>query len=340
MIGFLLGGELTRESLRAHGRSIVVVSISKVLGSFACVMLGLLAIGARYDVAMILAAASTATAPAATVDVLRTDGASGPFTRTLLGIVAVDDAWGLIVFGLALAVAEAVAGAGVGGALSVAIHEMGGALLLGLALGAPAALLTGRIAPGEPTQAEALSLVFLCAGLALWLEVSFLLAAMVMGATVSNVARHHRRTFRAIEGIEWPFLILFFALAGASLELRTLQSAFGLVIAYVVLRGLGTWIGCTVGIRAARDPSLGEPARRWMGMALMPQAGVALGMALVASQRVPDIAGDLLPVIVASTALLELGGPVLTRLSLRRVGESGRIPPDPDGVEPPTEDRT
>ena len=125
-----------------------------------------------------------------------------------------------MLFSLTLAVIEATTGTGSGGnELWVGIREIGGALLLGVGIGIPTAYLTGRLDPGGPTLAEALGVVFLCGGLALWPHVSFLLAAMALGATVASLARHHRRPFHAIEGIEWPFMILFFLLAGASIAL-------------------------------------------------------------------------------------------------------------------------
>ena len=140
------------------------------------------------------------------------------------------------------------------------------------------AYLTGRVRPGEPTLAETLGVVFLCGGLAIFFGVSFLLAAMVMGTIVANLATHHDRPFHAIEGIEWPFMILFFVLAGASLELETLQ--LGTIgTAYVTLRVMGRLLGGWLGGTLARAPC---KLRRGIGAALMPQAGVAVGMALVA----------------------------------------------------------
>jgi len=319
MVGFLLGGSLALSNLREHGRAILFVSIGKVIGALVVVTGGLLLLGVEADLALLLGAVATSTAPAATADVIQADRAEGPFTRRLLGVVAVDDAWGLIVFGFALAYVQGSAG---GGALAYAAWDLGGATLLGLLLGVPAALLTGRVEPGEPTQAEALGIVFLCAGLALLMEVSFLLAAMVMGATVANLSRHHRRPFHAIEGIEWPFMILFFILAGASLDLDLPIEVISLVAAYVVLRTLGTVLGVVAGSRAAN----GGAASRddgWMGLSLMPQAGVALGMALVAAQHVPELAQRLLPVVIASTAIFEIAGPLWTRRALGAVGEAG-----------------
>jgi len=178
--------------------------------------------------------------------------------------------------------------------------------------------LTGRIQPGEPTLAEALGLVFLCTGLALWLDVSFLLASMTMGMVVANLAKHHTRPFHEIENIEWPFMILFFVLAGAALDLDALRMLSSVVLYYIALRVLGRIAGGWLGGRMSRaDASI----RRGMGLALMPQAGVALGMALVATQRLSAAAETILPIVIASTVLFELLGPIATRRALQRAGE-------------------
>ena len=181
------------------------------------------------------------------------------------------------------------------------------------------AYLTGRIQQGEPTLVEALGVVFLCGGIAIWLKVSFLLASMVLGIVVTNLARHHTRPFHAIENIEWPFLILFFVLAGASLHIKSL-SQIGLVgSAYIILRIIGRFLGAWGGGAISHAEPL---LRRWMGMALMPQAGIALGMALVVTQRFPHLGKIILPVVIGATVIFEVIGPVLTRIALVRVGEA------------------
>ena len=160
-----------------------------------------------------------------------------------------------------------------------------------------------------------------CGGLALWFHVSFIIASMTMGAVVVNLADHHERPFHEIENVEWPFMIPFFILAGASLQLDTLGD-LGLVgTVYVVARAAGRILGGWLGGRACRaDPAV----RRWMGLATMPQAGVALGMALISVGRFPEHRETILPLVVASTVFFELTGPVLTRFALQRAGE---IPP-------------
>jgi Kef-type K+ transport system membrane component KefB len=320
MVGFLLGGKLSLDLMRTHGRGILSISAAAVLATTCLVFLGLLLMKVRADVALLLAGIAPATAPAATADVVRESNADGPFTRTLLGVVAVDDAWGLLVFSIALAGAQALSGGGgVSEVTLVGAWEIFGALLVGILLGIPMAYLTGRIEPGEPTLAEALGIVFVCGGLALALDVSFLLASMVTGVVVVNLAKHHERPFHAIEGIEWPFLILLFVLAGASLQVASVHAIGPLVLAYVILRAggriLGGWLG-------SKGSDLGRIGRKWMGLALMPQAGVALGMALVASNRFPSLGPQIMSVVICATVVFEIVGPVLTKAALSAVGES------------------
>jgi len=319
MVAFLLGGKLSFAALRSHGQEILTVSVAVVAMTTLLVGIGLVLIGTPVVIALLLAGIATSTAPAATQDVVRQSGAKGPFTDTLLGVVAMDDAWGLVVFSLLLVLAKAITGDGAMAILALSLWELGGALAIGATVGLPAAFLTGRLQPGEPIQAEALGLVFLCAGLAIWLEVSFLLAGMIAGAIVVNLAKHHSRPFHEIEHIEWPFIVLFFVLAGASLQVDNLNEIGLIGLAYLILRTLARLLGGWLGGTAADAPAL---HRRWIGLAVIPQAGVALGMALVAANHFPQIGETLLAVTIGTTIVFEVVGPVMTQTALRKVGEA------------------
>jgi len=322
MVGFLLGEKFTIASFREHGRVVLWVSIVVVLGTSAVVFSGLVIGGVRADLALILAALATATDPAATMDVVLESKADGPFSQSLLRIVAVDDAWGLILFSMILSVISALNGQGMSpDFLLSGAWEIGGAVLIGVALGIPMAFLTGRVRPGEPTLIEAVGVVFLCGGIALWLDVSFLLASMVLGTVVANCARHHTRPFHAIEDIEWPFIVLFFVLAGASLQLESIGRIGAVGGGYICLRIAGRLIGGWLGGFLSKA---GTTFRRWMGMALLPQAGVAIGMALITSQQFPHLGETILPVAIGATVFFELIGPVLARIALNRAGEVGK----------------
>jgi Kef-type K+ transport system membrane component KefB len=320
MVGFLLGGKLSRETFAEVGTQVLTISAFEVVGVSFAVFVGLVVAGAPLELALLLAGVAPASAPAAVVNVTEQLRARGRFTDTLLGIVALDDAWGLVVFSLLLATAQAVAGGG--GAPDALLHggrELVTSLALGVAVGVPAAFLTGRLQPGEPTQAEALGVVLLAGGLALWLEASFLLTAMLVGAAVVNLATHHERPFREIANIEWPFMVLFFILAGASLELGELAVIGWIGLVYIVLRAGGLVVGAYVGgLVGGAEPRL----RRWMGLAIMPQAGVALGMALVAGNAFPELRDTILALVIGSTVVFELVGPTLTRLAVVRAGEA------------------
>ena len=276
MVAFLLGGKLSLVNLRLHARPIIWITVCVTLATALSVAVGLALLGSSLTLALLLAGIATATDPAATQDVIRQTRARGPFTDVLNGVVALDDAAGLIAFSLLLVGAQAVAGSYTGLFLVDAARDIGVALAIGVCLGLPAAYLTGRLRPGEPIRVEALGIVFLSAGLALWAEVSFLLAGMATGAVLVNLARHHRRPFHEIEHIEWPFMIVFFVLAGASLKFDSLDGVAIISAAFLVLRLLGRVLGGLAGGHIGKAPTRDS---RWIGIALIPQAGVALGMA-------------------------------------------------------------
>ena len=136
---------------------------------------------------------------------------------------------------------------------------------------------------------------------------------------VANFAEHHTRPFHEIEHIEWPFMVLFFVLSGASLHLGTVGQIGAIGIAYIVLRTVSRMFAGWLGASWAGAPG---PHRRWIGLALTPQAGVALGMALVAGGQFPEIKETIMAVTIGTTVVFELTGPALTQLALRRVGEA------------------
>jgi Kef-type K+ transport system membrane component KefB len=315
MVAFLLGGSLSQERLRSNGRSILIISLAVVVLTTTIVFGGLLAIGVPTVLAILMAGIATATAPAATQDAIRQIGAEGPFTDTLIGIVAIDDAWGLIVFSILLS----FAGQGDLSAIAHGMWELAGAIFVGVAVGVPAALLTGRLKVGEPMQAEALGVVLLVAGMSIWLEVSFLLAGITAGTIVANFARHHARPFHEIENIEWPFMVLFFILSGAALHLGNLAVIGWLGVAFIILRTVSRLLAGWIGASLAGAPRL---HRRYIGMALLPQAGVALGMALVASSRFPELQEIIMVTTIGTTVVFELIGPISTQYAIRKVGEA------------------
>ena len=316
MVGFLLGGKLTLESLRESGADVLLIATAAALLTTVAVCLGLIGLGVSTQVAVILGCIAAATAPAAILDVVDESGSHSKFTKLLLAIVAFDDVLALIVFAIGVSLVSSLNGDG-GDTLFllVAAKQIGGAILLGVALGLPAAYLTGRVRKSQPIVTEALGLVLLCGGLAMWAGVSYLIAAMVMGAVIANLAKHHEYPFHAIEGIETPLMVIFFVLAGASLEIGALLDLGAIGTVYILCRTVGKIVGARIGGEISHaDPG----TKKWLGVALLPQAGVAIGMALVAANQFPEYRQILLSIVIASTVFFELVGPIFTRLAIRR----------------------
>lgn len=320
LVGFLLGGKLTGAAIRENGKVVLGVSLSVVVVTVLIVGLGLTLIGAPLVIALLLAGIATATDPAATLDVISETKAKGTFTDTLQGVVSIDDAWGLLFFSGLLAAVHYLNESG--GSMEVvlsALWELAGAVGLGAVLGFPMAYISGRIKPGQPTLLEALGMVLLCGGLASWLDVSYLLSVMVLGFVVANYAKHHEQAFHEIEDIESPFMILFFVLTGASLNLDSLSNAGFIAIAYIGLRIIARLIGAWPG---AKLSGASPTVSKWMGFSLLPQAGVATGMALIASAQFPELGETLLSIVVVATIFFEIVGPICTRISLKKAGDT------------------
>ena len=319
MVGFLLGGKLTAKSINKSAKKIFWISICAAIVTTLIVSFGLILFNVPLPIAILLGCIASATAPGAILDVVLESEYQGPFSELLLSVVAIDDAWALVLFAIGLTLVTSLNGIDLDQSpILIISKEIGGAILIGLIIGVPAAYLTGRLRPGQPSLTEALGIVFLCGGLAIWLNVSFLIAAMTMGSVIANLAKHHEYPFHAIEGIEWPFMVIFFVLAGASLELSVLQN-FGLIgIIYILCRIIGKYLGSTLGGFISKTEGT---TKKWMSIALLPQAGVAIGIALVASAHFPEYRQTLLSVTISSTIFFEIIGPIFTRLALKKTQE-------------------
>jgi len=304
------------------------ISVAKAMLAAVLVLLVVRLAGGSWTLALLLAGIAPASAPAAVVETVHETRARGPLSRTVLEIVAIDDAWGILLFSGLLVAAQATAGDGAGlSGITDGLWEIGGAVLIGAGLGLPMAWITRRIRGGEPTLVEAAGFVFLCAGLAEVAGASYLLATMTLGTVVANRASESARPFHAIERVREPFLAVFFLLAGFKFDLGAMTSLGLIGGVYVVARSAGF-----VGGSWAAGHLLDAPAelRRRVGWCLFPQAGVAMGLALLAEGEVPSVAGTILPLVIATTILFEIVGPVLLRWQLARAGETGRGEKDDD----------
>lgn len=322
LIAFIIGGEFSFENLRKLGRSVMLIAILEVAGAFtfvAAVMV--LVFRLPLSTALIFGAISSATAPAATVLVLRELKAKGPLTDTLLAVVAIDDALCVIAFGLATTAAKALSS----GVLAAAtlwrpIIELGGSVVLGGLLGLVLAFTARRLRNHTDLLVVALGLVFLSGGASSWLHLSPLLTTMTLGCTLVNLSREQsNKAFAAIKTMDTPIYVAFFAMAGASLHLAYLWNVGLIGVGYILARVAGKAAGASLGATLGQSPA---SVRKYLGLGLVPQAGVAIGVTMLARQEFPALAQMLTTVILGSVVIYEIIGPVCAKIAILRSGEA------------------
>ncbi|MBI1371977.1 MAG: hypothetical protein GC159_04345 [Phycisphaera sp.] len=331
LIAYLIGGSITVDQMRRVGKLVLAGAAGEVTGAVVVVALGLWGLivltGSQADatgfkMAAMLGAIAAATDPAATVAVLHQYRARGVFSQTLLGVVAVDDAFGLIAYTL---IATAVLGGGAseaGGPL-MALWEILGAVLLGASSAVLAGFAGAKLTQRDLVQVLLIGAILLALGASERVHVSPLLAVMVFGFTLRAIHRRDgEKWFAPIESLEELAIAVLFTLAGAHFLVGELLPLGPIVLAYVACRAAGKMLGAGVSLTA-----VGAPRRvaRWFGMGLVPQGGVAIGLAMAASAApaLESIGHRLVTVVLIATVLNELIGPILTRLALQRVGEIG-----------------
>jgi Kef-type K+ transport system membrane component KefB len=333
LIGFDIGSHLLFSDLRRLGRSIVCILFFEAGGTFALVTVGVYALTQSWHTALIFGALSSATAPAATVDVLAEYDAKGPLTTSLLAVVGMDDALALILYSIAAALAESLlAQSGPPSLMQIVelpLLEIGGSLLLGLAMGLLLDQIMCRMKRQHDAMAISIGFVFLCVGLSQALGFSLILTTMILGITVVNRCADHGRHIRfTIEQAGPVVYVLFFTLVGARFQIALLPAMGVLGLAYIVLRSSGKFVGAWVGGTLGRA----EPVvRKNLGLGLLSQAGVAIGLALASASRFSAYGQEgqalgslVINVITATTFVVQIIGPICVKLAITRAGEVGR----------------
>ena len=321
-IAFTVGLTFKRSYFKRVGFTPVVIAIFEAMVAVFLVQGALVAFGFDVEFALVLGAIAAATAPAATILVIKQYKARGPVTETLMSVVAIDDAVALVAFGFSVTIAQAISGAG-GGNVALSILEPFWEVLLSLLLGAAcgvAILLPMRFfKKAGNRQAILIAFVFLASGLATLLGVSELLSCMALGAVFCNVSGESDEMADLADSMTPPLFLMFFVVSGASLDVSVIPQVGLVGVIYVVVRVVGKMLGAFLGAKLMKAP---KAVCRYIGPTLIPQAGVAIGLTLVAQQVLP--AGDaatIRAVILCGTLIYEMIGPAVTKLSLVKAGE-------------------
>ncbi|ASC69582.1 hypothetical protein XM38_005090 [Halomicronema hongdechloris C2206] len=321
MIAFRLGETFIDFDLLRQGPATLAVSLGKTIVAAAFVFAAAFWVTQNMVLSLLLAGLAPASAPAATLDVISETQAKGPLTNAIVSVLALDNILGVTLFSIVLVTTETIVGKGEPTReILSGVWDIGGAFLLGMAIGWPMARLAGRLKAGKPSLLEITGFVLLCAGLAYELQVSYLLACIVLGATVAkNRAQPKKNIFLTLEDVSEPFLVIFFLLAGCELNLSALQTLGIIGIAYVVARCLGFVVGGGVASWLVKMEPI---VRNNIGWCLFPQAGVALGLAVSTLDIFPEPGKFLVTIIVSTTVVFELFGPSVTRWRLFKAKEA------------------
>lgn len=334
IIGFMIGGELRYEVFQKYGKQFFIILFSQGIGAFLLVAGFSVIVGQFFirdiqisvAMALVLGAIASATAPAATVNVLWEYKTRGPLTATILAIVALDDGLALVLYRAAAASSDAIMGTGNGSLVSttfVLLAEILGAVLLGFAAGLFLYFVLKFVRADDVALTFTIAFLLLIVGISKVPDIDPILPAMTFGITIANLApRRSKSIFGLVEKFSPPIYTLFFVLAGAHMEFDRLTAWLIIMIGlYTICRVAGKVLGAWFGASLSGAP---ETVRKYLGICLLPQAGVAIGLAILASQQFNSEMGHwILMIVMTGTFIMEVLGPPLVKFGAKKAGEIG-----------------
>ena len=318
LILFAIGGSFEIHHIRTIGRKVLWLTLGQSLGVMLFVTGSLYAVGMDLYTATLIGTIAIATAPAATLLVVREFQAKGDFTDTMITVVGTSNVVCILAFELVFGIGQLQKDTGFFMALLGPLYEIGGSLIVGFGLG----YLIAKWEQHVEDQAEMLMIilagVLLVTGLSRTLGLQPLFAALIMGAVTTNLSLMHRLVYAELRGVEQPIYIAFFVIAGASLHLEFLP-ALGLAgFAYLIARVAGKALGIYV---IARWKKYSPDVANYLGIGIVVQAGVAIGLVENVSEVNPELGAIVTPLILASILIYETFGPPLIKYVLIKVGD-------------------
>ena len=337
IIAYSVGGSLILSNLKQLGKSILWITLTQAFAAFLLTFIliatlspyvvGLNIINASFlelylPLALVIGAVSVATAPAAILAIVHEYKAKGPLTTTLLGVVALDDGIAIILFAFAGTIAATLTKMG-----GISVYKMVaepsiiilGSLLLGTVFGLSLTFLACWIRRKETLLVIILGHILFCAGITDQLRFSPLLANMMVGFIVVNRAKHSHDLFIVVENIEELVFALFFTLAGAHFNVTVIKIAGLMALIITIARFSGKLIGTKLGAGLSHAPTV---VKKYLGYALLPTAGVAIGLILMAKPLMhPQVSAIMINAVLGSVIISELIAPPFVKFALIRAGE-------------------
>lgn len=321
-IAFSIGSEFVISDLRKYGKKVFIITIAEVIGAILLVFVLMFFVFKQdFAFSIIIASMSAATAPAATLLVMRQYRAYGPMTKNLLSVVALDDVVGIIAFGISMSLAKVSISSEAISILKMIfmpLIEIFGSIVLGFLLGLILSFLARKEKDKDDMQVISIIAIFLGVGLANLLNLSPLLTNIVIGMTIVNILKKPEKVFNSVNGFVAPFYVLFFTFAGASLDLKVLFSVGLIGIVYIFARGIGKYAGAFIGGKIVKAE---KSVTNFLGLGLLPQGGISIGLSVLVAQQLPEYATIINTIIMFSVLVYETTGPIFSKLAIKLAGE-------------------
>ena len=341
IIGFLVGGELKLDTFRKYARQFIAILFGEGMLAFfivgvASFLLIKMVTGNTAESlagAVVLGAIASATDPASTIDVIWEYRAKGVMTTAIIAIVALDDALAMTLYGLGSSAAKLFTSQSAD-LWASCIHignELFGALAVGAAVAGLLVAFLRWVPQTERGAAIAIGMILLVISVAAYFEMDIILATMMMGFVLTNASpRRSKDLFKLMRSFSVPIYVLFFVLVGARLSFNAMPAWLWLIIiVYVVGRSAGKFFGAYLGAKITNGPPV---VRKYLGLGLFAQGGVAIGLSIMAAERLSEIKvvegmslGDMIIFVVTTTTLIvQVLGPAMVKLALKLSREAGR----------------
>lgn len=323
-IAFAIGNEFLLSDLKKVGKDALIITVAEVVGAVLVVFIVMFFMFKQsFEFSLVIASMSAATAPAGIVMVIRELKANGPLVRTILPVVAFDDALGIMVFGVSLSIAKmysGVASYSVFQIISTPLIEIAGSLLLGSIIGVIMTYICQKAKGKEELLSITLAFILLGLGSSNFFNVSPLLTCMMIGGTLVNLKQNSKRVFDVVNDFTPPIYLLFFTTAGASLNIKVLSTVGVIGIAYIFARAAGKIVGATIG---AKSVGAEESIVKYLGMSLLTQGGISIGLSIIVRNELPQFSDSIVTVILLSVLVFEIAGPIMAKIAITKAGEVG-----------------
>lgn len=319
-IAFSVGSEFKMSYFKKVGISPIIIAVTESVGAIILVTGTLLIFGFDVKLSILLGAIAAATAPAQTIMVIQQYKAKGPLTSMLLSVVALDDAVALIGFGFAVAIVNSIGSSSSFSVLSVLkpFYEVICSFVLGIIIGILMIIFFRWFKKHTNRLCVIVGFLLFSTYLSNLIGASPLLTCMAVGATVVNLFDDIDDVMNVTDGFTSPIFMIFFVISGAGFDLGALKAIGIIGIIYVIMRVAGKCLGSWFGAAVTKQDS---KIKKYLGPTLMPQAGVALGLLVVAGNLVPQFAPQLKTIILCSTFIYSIIGPVAAKIALVKSGE-------------------